>query len=266
MLTSTRHRPCQALEAELRGRIAAAAGSKELAESKFEPPRTAAWFAAYKAAGIKGGKAKVFPGVHGLLQRIKKGQGDKIPFVSALVAITNMVALEYTCPTGAFDLVRRPASAAATAPYGHGGRSPRAAECCTLALPLRGPGRPRSRGRSSWGRLMARKSSPESTRARKPSPLAQVRTLAAALTLILPPHSGCRVWHRSQCCPLGKGDVVLKDDTQKVVICNNWNSKGGKDTAISGAVKDVVIDIDMIIDPAHLAIDETVILLHPRLP
>ena len=38
-------------------------------------------------------------------RRISKGQGDQIPFISTLVAITNLVALRFMCPTGAFDAV-----------------------------------------------------------------------------------------------------------------------------------------------------------------
>jgi DNA/RNA-binding domain of Phe-tRNA-synthetase-like protein len=67
-------------------------------------PRLEAWFAAYKAAGIKGERQKVQPGVTALMRRVDKGQGDKIPAVSSLVAATNMVALKHLSPTGAFDL------------------------------------------------------------------------------------------------------------------------------------------------------------------
>ena len=88
-----------ALESDLRREI------KQLEDDKVDitNPKIACWWDAYKAVGIKGEKSKVQPGVSALLRRISKGQGDKIPFISALVALTNLVALKHLCPTGAFD-------------------------------------------------------------------------------------------------------------------------------------------------------------------
>eukprot|EP01051_Picozoa_sp_SAG22_P009786 SAG22_NODE_841_length_6894_cov_3.024135_4_plen_433_part_00 len=90
-----------ALEARLRAAVAAVAADESMRDTS---PKMQAWFKAYKSVGVKGEKSKVFPGVVGLLRRIAKGGGDKIPFISALVTITNVVALEHMCPTGAFDL------------------------------------------------------------------------------------------------------------------------------------------------------------------
>jgi DNA/RNA-binding domain of Phe-tRNA-synthetase-like protein len=88
-----------ALESDMRQQI------QQMADDKVNitDPKIEAWFLAYKAVKIKGERSKVQPGVTALLRRIMKGQGDKIPFVNGLVALTNLVALKHLCPTGAFD-------------------------------------------------------------------------------------------------------------------------------------------------------------------
>ena len=90
------------LESDMRQQIQAMEEDKvTIADSKIE-----AWFLAYKSVNIKGERSKVQPGVAALLRRIMKGQGDKIPFVNALVALTNLVALKHLAPTGAFDFAK----------------------------------------------------------------------------------------------------------------------------------------------------------------
>ena len=91
-----------ALESEMRQQI------QQMADDKVDAtnPKIEAWFQAYKAVKIKGERSKVFPGVTGLIRRIAKGQGEKIPFVNALVALTNLVALKHLAPTGAFDFAK----------------------------------------------------------------------------------------------------------------------------------------------------------------
>ena len=44
-----------------------------------------------------------------------------------------------------------------------------------------------------------------------------------------------------------EGEVLLRDDASGVVICKTWNSKGGKDTAMSADSTDIVMDIDCIL-------------------
>ena len=164
-----------ALESDLRREI------KQLEDDKVDitNPKIACWWDAYKAVGIKGEKSKVQPGVSALIRRISKGQGDKIPFISALVALTNLVALKHLCPTGAFDFSK-----------------------------IKGP------------IVLAAATGEESF-----TPIANPKTVAAKA-----------------------GQVVLADRGAQVVICDKWNSKGGKDTAISPEVTAVGIDIDMILD------------------
>eukprot|EP01048_Picozoa_sp_COSAG05_P010178 COSAG05_NODE_882_length_6789_cov_6.646487_6_plen_218_part_00 len=93
-----------ALNLSLTDRITATSEDKDRTVAN---PKIEAWWAAYKAVGIKvKSKDKVQPGVAALLRRIAKGQGDKIPFISCLVALGNFIALEYMCPTGAFDVAK----------------------------------------------------------------------------------------------------------------------------------------------------------------
>lgn len=91
-----------ALESEMRRQI------QQMEEDKVDisNPKIEAWFDAYKAVKIKGERSKVQPGVTALMRRIAKGQGDKIPFVNAVVALTNLVALKHLSPTGAFDFAK----------------------------------------------------------------------------------------------------------------------------------------------------------------
>lgn len=90
------------LESELR----AAVGRLEEQKVTVTTDKIASWWSAYRAVGIRGDKSKVQPGVAALLRRIAKGKGAEIPFISVLVALTNCVALEHLCPTGAFDFTK----------------------------------------------------------------------------------------------------------------------------------------------------------------
>jgi hypothetical protein len=50
---------------------------------------------------------------------------------------------------------------------------------------------------------------------------------------------------KTTACP--EGIVALKDVGANILICDKWNSKGGRETAISPEVTQVGVDIDMII-------------------
>ncbi|MBI5950736.1 MAG: hypothetical protein HY865_03685 [Chloroflexi bacterium] len=65
-------------------------------------PRIKAWQDIYeKIAGEK--SQKLIPSVGALVKRIKQGKGGNIPFISPLVAMSNLVSLTHLVPSGGID-------------------------------------------------------------------------------------------------------------------------------------------------------------------
>lgn len=65
-------------------------------------PRIQAWYAAYQHFGVKRVR-DTSPSIATLVKRIKRGKGGDIPFISPLVAISNLIALKYLVPSGGID-------------------------------------------------------------------------------------------------------------------------------------------------------------------
>jgi DNA/RNA-binding domain of Phe-tRNA-synthetase-like protein len=67
--------------------------------------RISAWEETYKTFPLPRGE-RIHPGHGTLLKRLKKGEAERIPFISSLVAISNMIAVKYMMPCGVFDTGR----------------------------------------------------------------------------------------------------------------------------------------------------------------
>jgi DNA/RNA-binding domain of Phe-tRNA-synthetase-like protein len=85
----------------LRERIATIAGAGTAAVDEH----IQAWRNAYKAMPGTS-KDQVRPSIDNLVRRIHRGGGDRIPFISSLVAISNLVSLSYLAPSGLVDADR----------------------------------------------------------------------------------------------------------------------------------------------------------------
>lgn len=68
----------------------------------LDHPRISAWVKIYDTFKRPDSK-KTLPSVGALIRRIKSGGAAKIPFVSSLVCISNLVALKFLCPSGLID-------------------------------------------------------------------------------------------------------------------------------------------------------------------
>jgi DNA/RNA-binding domain of Phe-tRNA-synthetase-like protein len=68
-------------------------------------PRITAWEETYKTFPLPRGE-RIHPGHGTLLKRLKKGDAERIPFISPLVAISNIIAVKYMMPCGVFDTGR----------------------------------------------------------------------------------------------------------------------------------------------------------------
>jgi len=64
--------------------------------------RIEAWSDIYASFPLKD-KRKIQPSVGALVQRIKKGKGADIPFISPLVCISNLISLTHIVPSGLID-------------------------------------------------------------------------------------------------------------------------------------------------------------------
>jgi DNA/RNA-binding domain of Phe-tRNA-synthetase-like protein len=87
------------LERLLRERIAQIEANPSVTP---EDPRIQAWTSLYKNYPSPPGE-RIRPSVWNLVRRIKKGDGTRIPFISPLVAISNLVSLTYLVPSGLVD-------------------------------------------------------------------------------------------------------------------------------------------------------------------
>jgi DNA/RNA-binding domain of Phe-tRNA-synthetase-like protein len=71
----------------------------------MEDRRITAWEETYKTFPLPRGE-RIHPGHGTLLKRLKKGDAERIPFISTLVAISNIIAAKYMMPCGVFDTGR----------------------------------------------------------------------------------------------------------------------------------------------------------------
>jgi DNA/RNA-binding domain of Phe-tRNA-synthetase-like protein len=90
------------LEGLLRERIARIEADPDITP---EDPRIDAWTRLYKNYPSPRGE-RVRPSVWSLVRRISRGDGQRIPFSSPLVAISNLVSLTYLVPSGLVDADR----------------------------------------------------------------------------------------------------------------------------------------------------------------
>ena len=87
------------LERMLRTRIAEIETDNTIS---LEHPRIQAWYKAYQRFGVKRVR-KTPPSIAALVRRVKRGKGSSIPFISPLVAISNLISLTYLVPSGGID-------------------------------------------------------------------------------------------------------------------------------------------------------------------
>nr|WP_269330599.1 phenylalanine--tRNA ligase beta subunit-related protein [Kineosporia babensis] len=92
-------RPAEELEVLFRQRLKEIEDDPTLTAGD---PRIEAWIAAYRLFPSPQGQ-RIRPSISSLVRRIKKGGSDRIPFISPLVAISNLVSLEYFTPSGLID-------------------------------------------------------------------------------------------------------------------------------------------------------------------
>jgi len=109
----------------------------------IDHPHLESWFQAYAKAQFPGGRQKVQSNLAAMMRRIKKGQGDKVPFVNRLVAIANLVQLTHLLPGDVFthtagvdELEVGPATGTQTfqALIGDDHAAPAVGEVCLYAL------------------------------------------------------------------------------------------------------------------------------------
>lgn len=82
-----------------RAALAASAANGDLS---LDDPRIRVWGELYRQFPLPRGE-KVRPGHETLVRRIKRGDAERIPFISPLVAVSNLTALTHLVPSGVFD-------------------------------------------------------------------------------------------------------------------------------------------------------------------
>ncbi len=96
---ATNSKPTPELEQKLRQRLSIIATDDELSPGDR---RIEAWTNVYRQFPSPRGE-RVRPSIGSLIRRIQRGGADKIPFISPLVAISNLVSLTYIVPSGLID-------------------------------------------------------------------------------------------------------------------------------------------------------------------
>jgi len=81
---------------------AALASSASNANLKVEDERIRVWGELYRRFPLPRGE-KIRPSHETLVRRIKRGDAERIPFISPLVAVSNLTALTHLVPSGVFD-------------------------------------------------------------------------------------------------------------------------------------------------------------------
>ena len=90
------------LERKLRERIASIEADPDI---DADHARVRAWYDIYASFKLQSAK-NIHPSVGNLLRRIRKGEGAKIPFISKLVCLSNLMSLTYLVPSGLIDADR----------------------------------------------------------------------------------------------------------------------------------------------------------------
>lgn len=90
------------IEPKFRERIAEIETHPEI---NADLPRVRAWYDIYASFKLQSA-TNIHPSVGNLLRRIRKGDGAKIPFISTLVCISNLMSLTYLVPSGIVDADR----------------------------------------------------------------------------------------------------------------------------------------------------------------
>jgi len=90
------------LEQKLRQRMAEIAADDQLTPGD---KRIEAWGTLYRQFPAPKGE-RIRPSIGNLIRRIQRGGADRIPFISPLVALSNLVSLTYVVPSGLIDAAR----------------------------------------------------------------------------------------------------------------------------------------------------------------